>query len=78
MGAGESHSSGLEARGMVSDQAVTGDASPHEVLVQLSLSPSIVGLMRNSLYEASPVTSALLSYIIYRQCGNLPPVKGAL
>ena len=64
MGAGESHSSGLEARGMVSDQADTEYASPHEVLVQLSLSPSIVGLMRKSLSEATR-TSQVVAYTLY-------------
>ena len=49
---------------MVSDQAVTGYASPHEVLVQLSLSPSIVGLMRNSLSEATR-TSQVVAYPLY-------------
>ena len=37
---------------MVSDQAVSGCATPHEGRCQLALSPSIVGLMRNSLSEA--------------------------
>ena len=49
---------------MVSDQAVTGYVSPHEVLVQLSLSPSIVGLMRNSLSEATR-TSQVVAYTLY-------------
>ena len=37
---------------MVSDQAVSGCATPHEGRCRLALSPSIVGLMRNSLSEA--------------------------
>ena len=39
---------------MVSDQAVSGCATPHEGRCQLVLSPSIVGLIRNSLSEALP------------------------
>ena len=37
---------------MVSDQAVPHTSKPHEGRCQLSLSPPIVGLMRNSLSEA--------------------------
>ncbi len=39
---------------MVSDQAELRLSSPHEGRCQLMLSPSIVGLMRNSLSEARP------------------------
>ena len=38
---------------MVSDQAVSPQVNPHEGRYQLSLSPSIMGLMRNSLSEAT-------------------------
>ena len=39
-------------RDMVSDQATLRHVYPHEGRCQLSLSPPIVGLMRNSLSEA--------------------------
>jgi hypothetical protein len=39
-------------RDMVSDQAPLRHVYPHEGRCQLSLSPPIVGLMRNSLSEA--------------------------
>ena len=49
---------------MVSDQADTEYASPHDGRGQRSLSPSIVGLMRNSLSEATR-TSQVVAYTLY-------------
>ena len=41
------------ASDMVSDQAVPHQSAPHEGRCQPKLAPPIVGLMRNSLSEAS-------------------------
>ena len=53
---------------MVSDQAELRLSSPHEGRCQLTLSPSIVGLMRNSLSEAGSGDTAICFYPECRTC----------